>query len=364
MKSLGQEEFLRRAREVHGDLYDYSRVKYVNNATPVEIICKIHGSFMQTPAKHMKGRGCTHKDCIAAKKIRTSLERFGTENPMQNLEVQDRLKVSLVQNLGVDNPMKSPEVREKLKSTVRRDYGVDYTCEAESVKAKRIETCIRKYGGRGPMSDKSVRDKARARMVELYGAENALQCDEIFDKMKSRVTDKFGVGNVMELQEIRDRVARTKRERHVGRESNPEKRMLEILISIFGPDDVEVEFSSEKYPYACDYHIKSRDMYIELNAHWSHHDHWFDEDDISDKNLLNHWKSRHTKYYDNCVSVWSGRDVMKRRTARDNNLNYLVFWRNDLMDFLEWVDVGCPDGHDWDHEYSWWAAARPAQDNL
>lgn len=40
-----QDEVIDGFRKVHGDRYDYSLVKYVNNITPVDIICKIHGVF-------------------------------------------------------------------------------------------------------------------------------------------------------------------------------------------------------------------------------------------------------------------------------------------------------------------------------
>jgi len=51
-------EFIRKAREVHGDTYDYSKVEYVNNKTKVIIICKEHGNFEQTPDSHLRGCGC------------------------------------------------------------------------------------------------------------------------------------------------------------------------------------------------------------------------------------------------------------------------------------------------------------------
>ena len=58
-KRTSLETFLERAKQVHGDKYDYSRVKYKNNKTPVEIICPEHGSFMQSPEKHTaRGQGC------------------------------------------------------------------------------------------------------------------------------------------------------------------------------------------------------------------------------------------------------------------------------------------------------------------
>lgn len=54
------DEFINRAREVHGDKYDYSNIfEYVNNTTPVSIICPIHGQFYQTPMHHINNKcGC------------------------------------------------------------------------------------------------------------------------------------------------------------------------------------------------------------------------------------------------------------------------------------------------------------------
>lgn len=52
------EEFIRRAREVHGDKYDYSKVVYETGRKKVCIICPEHGEFWQTPQKHLSGQGC------------------------------------------------------------------------------------------------------------------------------------------------------------------------------------------------------------------------------------------------------------------------------------------------------------------
>ena len=55
---LTQEDFIKKAKEIHGDKYDYSKVKYINNHTKVCIICHEHGEFWQTPASHLQGCGC------------------------------------------------------------------------------------------------------------------------------------------------------------------------------------------------------------------------------------------------------------------------------------------------------------------
>ena len=47
------------AKEIHGDKYDYSLVKYIDNETYVKIICPIHGVFPQRPNSHLSGKkGC------------------------------------------------------------------------------------------------------------------------------------------------------------------------------------------------------------------------------------------------------------------------------------------------------------------
>jgi len=62
-----EEEF----RKVHGDLYDYSEVVYINNKTNVNIICKKHGSFSQSVLSHKNGTGCPKCSIIRRKKFKS-----------------------------------------------------------------------------------------------------------------------------------------------------------------------------------------------------------------------------------------------------------------------------------------------------
>lgn len=64
-KSLSKEEFVKKAQNVHGNKYDYSKVVYINNYTKVCIICPEHGEFWQIPAAHLRGQGC--KMCSLSK---------------------------------------------------------------------------------------------------------------------------------------------------------------------------------------------------------------------------------------------------------------------------------------------------------
>lgn len=69
MRKLTTEEFIRRARVVHGDKYMYDEVVYVDMFTHVKIRCPIHGIFEQSPTNHLKGNGCP--SCSNKKKHNT-----------------------------------------------------------------------------------------------------------------------------------------------------------------------------------------------------------------------------------------------------------------------------------------------------
>jgi hypothetical protein len=51
-------DFPFKARDIHGDRYDYSQVHYMGNTVKVAIRCPLHGPFHQTPHSHLLGKGC------------------------------------------------------------------------------------------------------------------------------------------------------------------------------------------------------------------------------------------------------------------------------------------------------------------
>ena len=57
-QKLTTEEFIEKAKQVHGDKYDYSKCEYKTTEKKVTIICKTHGEFKQTPHSHLQGQGC------------------------------------------------------------------------------------------------------------------------------------------------------------------------------------------------------------------------------------------------------------------------------------------------------------------
>lgn len=87
-KYVTNDEFIEKAKKIHGDKYDYSKVNYVNNTTPIEIICKKHGSFWQTPDKHLQRHGCP---ICKESRLERDLRVYLTDNGIK-FEIQKKFK--------------------------------------------------------------------------------------------------------------------------------------------------------------------------------------------------------------------------------------------------------------------------------
>jgi hypothetical protein len=61
----GTDAFIKRAKDAHGNRYDYGLTKYVSVGKKVEILCGIHGLFRIRPDHHSSGHGCS--DCHGGK---------------------------------------------------------------------------------------------------------------------------------------------------------------------------------------------------------------------------------------------------------------------------------------------------------
>lgn len=95
MKKTKNEIFLNAAIKKHGDKYDYSKVEYVHTRKPIEIICPIHGNFSMEPRNHLRSNsGCdkckknvrlTNKDFIKKAK-----ETHGDKYDYSNVEYKNK----------------------------------------------------------------------------------------------------------------------------------------------------------------------------------------------------------------------------------------------------------------------------------
>ena len=161
-------------------------------------------------------------------------------------------------------------------------------------------------------------------MQERHGVSNAFQIDDVAKRLNERKD---------EIQKKRDE---SKRKHKTFKTSKKEEDAYQLLYNTFSKDDVIRQHKDSRYPFCCDFYIRSKDMFIECNFSWTHGGHWFDENDDNDLKILSKWKSKCSKYYDNAIETWTVRDVKKRCAAERSKLNYVVFWSfEEMKEFYE-----------------------------
>ena len=225
------------------------------------------------------------------------------------------------------------------------------------------------YGGVG-LGGKATKDKAVHTNMDKWGCDNPMKNPEVQVALGKTNIAKYGSISPFGSSEVRQKSSKSKAKRlqksfaemytndkaiHV--ELSQEAVIYNCLVDKFGMDDVFYQYgmhpSDRRYPYNCDFYIKSLDLFIEFNGHYTHGFHWFDannhDDQLRVKHLLDTGKVQNKK----AVRTWCELDVEKRNKAKAEKLKYLVFWdgsvRHDkkkrvpnLSDFYRWFnDYSC-----------------------
>ena len=78
--------------------------------------------------------------------------------------------------------------------------------------------------------------------------------------------------------------------------SKAEKKYLELFVEAFGESSIHYQkIHQQKYPFNCDFYIKSLDLFIECNFHWTHGSHYFNPQSQQDIEKRNIWLEKSKK---------------------------------------------------------------------
>jgi len=156
-------------------------------------------------------------------------------------------------------------------------------------------------------------------MEAKYGVKNAFQLQTTIQKIKN---------NKVEIEKKKNC---THAKNNSFNTSEKENEGYLLLSQVF--KNVKRNYKSPEYDFKCDYYIVDEDIYIELNASWTHGGCFYDENDDKCTSQLKIWKekAKTSKYYCNAIETWTKRDVIKLQTAKSNSLAYLVFWNLDEL---------------------------------
>ena len=231
--------------------------------------------------------------------IRTCLEKYRVENAFQSEQVKDKIKQTCLEKYGVENAAQSEVIKDKMKKTCLEKYGCEYALQSGIVKDKIKQTCLKRYGVEHPMKLDFYKSKVNAAIYE------------------------------------------SKKKNHTFNTSKPEENGYKLLYNKFGFCNVKRQYRTELYPFACDFYIKSLDLYIEFNFYWTHGKHKFDSNNKDDVDKLNDLKIKYNNgehpLYKGAIITWAKSDPKKFNTAKKNNLNYLAFYT--WNEFLEWYKL-------------------------
>lgn len=201
-----------------------------------------------------------------------------------------------------------------------------------------------------PENQRRIRAKTVATNQERYGVAYFTQLPEHRQEQSRRMSDPSH----------QRRILSAKRENGTLSTSSSEDALYGLLVEYADQHGMTVvrQYRDEKrYPFAVDFYIPERDLFIELNGSWSHGGHWYETDREMDQKVVQTWlkKGKKSKYYRVALETWTQRDVRKREAARQAELNYVTLWDGleSLFDAHLWFALGTPDGRDWEREYSW-----------
>lgn len=117
--------------------------------------------------------------------------------------------------------------------------------------------------------------------------------------------------------------------------SKYEQVVYEALQCKYKKQDILCQYSDERYPYKCDFYIKSEDLFIEINIHPSHFEHLYNPMCNRDSEILNELEQKGDKWSKMVIYTWSVLDRKKHDIAVINNLNYLTVYPSTFETFIE-----------------------------
>ena len=110
------------------------------------------------------------------------------------------------------------------------------------------------------------------------------------------------------------------------------------LCIAYGKFNIKHQYvDEERYPFFCDFYIKSLDLFIELNMHPSHGPHRFDANNVDDILLVEELKNKGDSWSQCIIDIWTIKDIAKYNYADKYKLNYICVYPDTYNDFISLV---------------------------
>lgn len=206
------------------------------------------------------------------------------------------------------------------KEKMLREFGVEYNSQRMEHIEHRKETLLKKYG-----------------TTKLY------TIPEIAKKIKDTVIAKTGYDSYFKVPEVREKAYASIIKNGNTGTSSMEDRVFEYLLEL-GYEDTIRHYSSEEYPYPCDFYLPSKSMYIEFHGSQFHHGRAFlntkeDKEELKLLKKRNEERCKETgdniSQYGAMINTWANYDTKKRSIALNNKIKYLEVYSCPNKENLE-----------------------------
>lgn len=229
---------------------------------------------------------CDNKEC-RYKKTSNSLRKTVFKNKNK---INQKRKETCLKKYGTEFPVQNKMIKEKMfKSIKNKDINIS--------NHKRLETCLKKYGQKYISQTKKVKEK---------------------------IKKTWGRKSQKEINQIQQRIYDSKKKNGSFDISIPEDKLYKTLCNVYGKEKVLRQHKDNRYPFFCDFYIKDYDFFIECQNWIGHGKEPFDINNIKHVEILNKWKnkSKGNNMYQRMINTWTIKDPQKRQFAFKNNLKF------------------------------------------
>ena len=258
--------------------------------------------------------GYTNRD----KAKQTLFEKTGYYYPHQSKESIEKASNTYLEKTGYANPSFNPEVKHKISQKLKNKS----TEEKEIIKKKK-----QLFWENLSEEQKCFIHESRSKNAKKFHLNLSDEKKTIRNK-KLSIYRKQVWANMTEEEKLNFKKVRinSMRERGTFNSSKLEEKIFSYLFNKY--PDVIRQYSDERYPFNCDFYVPSKDLFIELNQHWTHGNMPYDPENKECQEKLNIWKSKskYSNYYKNAIYTWTNLDVRKLNYFINNKLNYKIIY--------------------------------------
>lgn len=144
-RKMPLEKVKSRLRAIFGDTVTIDEAGYQGARNKCKFFDSEFGEWVAAVDRVLKNKS-VHPKRVRLRMIQASLNKWGTEHPVQSQQVQKRKNDTILKKYGVTNVSSSEAVKAKKRATTLSNFGVEYPSQSQKVRDKQKETCLKNYG--------------------------------------------------------------------------------------------------------------------------------------------------------------------------------------------------------------------------